>query len=136
MRYHLLCSGLFLVTSCASGSHCRDYVPGFPTPLSTVQILQSDTSGLTTLTVVTPSGERPEGPVHMQLIGEDGAQFRTDSAVASTAWSGGRTRFRAQVTGYRPADTSFTLSPGVRTEIRVQLRSMVMEHPPMRICDR
>jgi len=86
--------------------------------------------------VVTPSGERPEGPVHVQLIGEDGGQFRTDSAVASTAWSGGRTRLRVQVTGYRPADTSFTLSPGVRTEIRVQLRSMVIEHPPMQICDR
>ncbi|HKO20198.1 MAG TPA: hypothetical protein VJU82_15075 [Acidobacteriaceae bacterium] len=89
-----------------------------------------------TLTVVTTSGERPPGPVHAQLVREDGGQFHTDSAVASTAWPGGRTRLRVQATGYRPADTSFTLRPGIRTEIRVQLLSMVTEHPPMEICDR
>jgi len=87
------------------------------------------------LTVVTPNGERPQGPVHVQLLGEDREQFRTDSAAASTTWPGGRTHLRVQATGYRPADTSFTLARGVRTDIRVQLRSMVIEHPPMEICN-
>lgn len=136
MRSNLLCPGLLLVASCASGSHCRDYIPGFPAQLSSVQVTQGDSSGLTTLTVVTPSGERPQGPVHAQLVGDDGAQFRTDSAVASTAWPGGHTRLRVQTPGYRPADTSFTVRRGIRTEIRVQLLSMVIEHPSMQICDR
>ena len=86
--------------------------------------------------VLTPSGERPQGPVHAQLVGEDGVQFRTDSAVTSIAWPGGRTHLRVQATGYRPADTTVTLRRGVRTQIRVQLLSMVIEHPPMQVCDR
>jgi len=136
MRVESLFGGLILCTACASQPRCREYIPAFPAQLSSVEVTRGDTTGPTTLSIVGELGERPRSPVHAELTAENGASFRADSAIISIAWPGGRTHLRVRAAGYRPADTTFALTSGNRTNIQVRLRSLVIETPPLQLCDR
>jgi hypothetical protein len=135
MRVQFLLAGLLVCSACVSHPRCREYIPGIPTGYSTVEVIQRNSTGPATLTVVTSNGTTPVGPVQLDITAESGAHFRADSAQATIPWSGGRTRIRVRATGYRPADSTVTLTPGAQTAIRVRLLSMVIGHPELLICD-